>query len=88
MRLLDANGTPLATVMSSGRTLQGEHGQRHSIEIANRSSSRFVAVVAVDGLTRSRPSASAASEAPTRARRATIAQSNSKRFAKWHCSRD
>jgi hypothetical protein len=51
VRLLDANGSSLPTFMNSGRTLvQGEHGQRYTIEIANRSSSRFEAVVAVDGL--------------------------------------
>src|SRR5262245_34712496 len=51
VRLLDENGAPLPTFMSSGRTLvQGEHGRRYTIEVANKSSNRFEAVVAVDGL--------------------------------------
>ena len=51
VRLLDENGSPLPTFMHSGRTLvQGEHGRRYTIEIQNRSSNRFEAVVAVDGL--------------------------------------
>ena len=51
VRLLDANGAPLPTFVNAGRNLvAGEHGQRYVIEISNRSSSRFEAVVAVDGL--------------------------------------
>lgn len=51
VRLLDENGAPLPTFMDAGRTLvQGEHGRRYVIEVANRSSNRFEAVVAVDGL--------------------------------------
>jgi hypothetical protein len=51
VRLLDENRSPLPTFMDAGRTLvQGEHGERYVIEIANRSSNRFEAVVAVDGL--------------------------------------
>jgi len=51
VRLLDENGSPLPTFMDSGRTLvQGEHGGRYVIEVANHSSNRFEAVVAVDGL--------------------------------------
>jgi hypothetical protein len=51
VRLLDENGSPLPTFMHSGRTLvQGEHGGRYTIEIQNRSSNRFEAVVTVDGL--------------------------------------
>jgi hypothetical protein len=51
VRLLDENGAPLPTFMDAGRTLvQGEHGRRYVIEVANRTSSRFEAVVAVDGL--------------------------------------
>jgi hypothetical protein len=51
VRLLDENGSALPTFMDAGRTLvQGEHGRRYVIEIANRSSNRFEAVVAVDGL--------------------------------------
>ncbi|HVR18745.1 MAG TPA: hypothetical protein VMS65_03585 [Polyangiaceae bacterium] len=51
VRLLDENGVPLPTFMDGGRTLvQGEHGRRYVIEVANRSSSRFEAVVSVDGL--------------------------------------
>jgi len=51
VRLLDENGSPLPTFVTSGRTLvAGEHGRRYVIEIANRSSNRFEAVVAVDGL--------------------------------------
>ncbi|HEX6767102.1 MAG TPA: hypothetical protein VF103_16510 [Polyangiaceae bacterium] len=51
VRLLDENASPLPTFMDSGRTLvQGEHGRRYVIEIQNRSSNRFEAVVAVDGL--------------------------------------
>ena len=51
VRLLDENGTPLPTFVTSGRTLvAGEHGRRYVIEVANRTASRFEAVVAVDGL--------------------------------------
>jgi hypothetical protein len=51
VRLLDENGTPLPTFVTSGRTMvAGEHGRRYVIEVANRTSSRFEAVVAVDGL--------------------------------------
>ena len=51
VRLLDENGAPLPTFVTSGRTLvAGEHGRRYVIEVANRSSNRFEAVVAVDGL--------------------------------------
>jgi hypothetical protein len=51
VRVLDDNGAPLPTFMHSGRTLvQGEHGRRYTIEIQNRSSNRFEAVVSVDGL--------------------------------------
>jgi hypothetical protein len=51
VRLLDETGAPLPTFMDGGRTLvQGEHGSRYVIEVANRSSSRFEAVVSVDGL--------------------------------------
>jgi hypothetical protein len=51
VRLLDESGSPLPTFMHSGRTLvEGEHGRRYTIEIQNRSSNRFEAVVAVDGL--------------------------------------
>jgi hypothetical protein len=51
VRLLDDSGTPLPTFFDGGRTLvQGEHGRRYVIEVANRSSNRFEAVVSVDGL--------------------------------------
>jgi hypothetical protein len=51
VRLLDENGSPLPTFVTSGRTLvAGEHGRRYVIEVANKTSSRFEAVVAVDGL--------------------------------------
>jgi hypothetical protein len=51
VRLLDENGRPLPTFNSSGRAIvSGEAGQRYSIEIENRSSNRFEAVVTVDGL--------------------------------------
>jgi hypothetical protein len=51
VRLLDENGTPLPAFMDQGRTLvQGEHGRRYVIEVENRSSNRFEAVVSVDGL--------------------------------------
>jgi hypothetical protein len=51
VRILDENGTPLPTFVSSGRSIvSGEHGQRYSIEIENRTSNRFEAVVTVDGL--------------------------------------
>ncbi len=51
VRLLDENGAPLPTFVTSGRTLvAGEHGGRYVIEVSNRTSSRFEAVVAVDGL--------------------------------------
>jgi hypothetical protein len=51
VRLLDENGSPLPTFVTSGRTLvAGEHGRRYVIEVQNRTSSRFEAVVAVDGL--------------------------------------
>lgn len=51
VRILDENGSPLPTYVSSGRSIvAGEHGQRYSIEIENRTSNRFEAVVTVDGL--------------------------------------
>lgn len=51
VRLLDEDGSPLPTFMHSGRTfVEGEHGGRYTIEIQNRSSNRFEAVVTVDGL--------------------------------------
>lgn len=51
VRILNENGTPLPTFVSSGRAIvAGEHGQRYSIEIENRTSNRFEAVVTVDGL--------------------------------------
>lgn len=51
VRLLDDAGNPLPTFHSSGRAIvSGEAGQRYSIEIENRTSNRFEAVVTVDGL--------------------------------------
>jgi len=51
VRLTDANGSTLPTFSNQGRSLvQGEHGERYMIEIANQTSSRFEAVVTVDGL--------------------------------------
>ncbi|HVJ18191.1 MAG TPA: hypothetical protein VM686_22380, partial [Polyangiaceae bacterium] len=51
VRLLDDNGTPLPTMASNGRHfVQGEHGQRYTIELHNNTSNRLEAVVTVDGL--------------------------------------
>jgi hypothetical protein len=51
VRVTDGSGVPLPTFAGQGRTLvQGELGQRYMIEIENRSSDRFEAVVTVDGL--------------------------------------
>lgn len=51
VRLTDEHGSTLPTFHSQGRTLiQGEVGQRYMISISNQSSSRFEAVVTVDGL--------------------------------------
>jgi hypothetical protein len=51
VRVLDDNGSPLPTYFGSGRALvAGEHGQRYTIQIANRTANRFEAVVTVDGL--------------------------------------
>lgn len=51
VRLVDANGSPLpAYTTGSGSLVQGEVGQRYMIELVNQTSSRFEAVVTVDGL--------------------------------------
>jgi hypothetical protein len=51
VRLTDESGSTLPTFHSQGRTLiQGEVGQRYMISISNQTSSRFEAVVTVDGL--------------------------------------
>jgi hypothetical protein len=51
VRLVDANGSPLPTfTTASGALVQGEVGQRYQIELVNETSSRFEAVVTVDGL--------------------------------------
>ncbi len=51
VRVTDGSGSSLPTFVGNGRTLvQGEMGQRYMIEIENHSSSRFEAVVTVDGL--------------------------------------
>jgi hypothetical protein len=51
VRLVDANGSPLPTFATGRDNLaQGEVGERYMIELVNQSSSRFEAVVTVDGL--------------------------------------
>jgi hypothetical protein len=51
VRLLDDNGTPLPTMAANGRHfVQGEHGQRYTIELHNNTGNRLEAVVTVDGL--------------------------------------
>jgi hypothetical protein len=51
VRLVDASGNPLPTFTSpSGSLVQGDVGQRYQIELVNQTSSRFEAVVSVDGL--------------------------------------
>ncbi len=51
VRLLDDSGVPLPTLASNGRHfVQGEHGQRYSIELHNNTGNRLEAVVTVDGL--------------------------------------
>jgi len=51
VRLVDANGSPLPTfTTASGALVQGDVGQRYQIELVNETSSRFEAVVTVDGL--------------------------------------
>jgi hypothetical protein len=51
VRLVDANGSPLPTFASAkGPLVQGEVGERYMIELVNQTSSRFEAVVSVDGL--------------------------------------
>ncbi len=51
VRLVDANGSPLPTfTTASGPLVQGDVGQRYQIELVNETSSRFEAVVTVDGL--------------------------------------
>jgi hypothetical protein len=51
VRVVDASGSPLPTFATgSGALVQGEVGQRYVIELVNQTSSRFEAVVTVDGL--------------------------------------
>lgn len=51
VRLVDANGSPLPTFNTSkGALVQGDVGDRYMIELVNETSSRFEAVVTVDGL--------------------------------------
>jgi hypothetical protein len=51
VRLVDANGNALPSFASAkGPLVQGEVGERYMIELVNLTSSRFEAVVSVDGL--------------------------------------
>jgi hypothetical protein len=51
VRLVDANGSPLPTFTTArGPLVEGDVGQRYQIELVNETSSRFEAVVTVDGL--------------------------------------
>ncbi len=51
IRLIDAQGNPLPTFSTGGRSyVQGHDGARYSIRIQNQSGARFEAVASVDGL--------------------------------------